>query len=263
MKKEELFLSILTTATQYSRNAIFSGLTPLQIQQKFPKLWVYDDEEGGKNMYEKELFENQLKQNFKDPIKFSYSKVIKREQGNEVVQNINHFMENKVNVIVYNFVDMVSHARTEMEVMKELARDDKAFRALTLTWFENSSLHSLLKKLADRKVNIIITTDHGTTQVQKPSKCQGDKQTSNNIRYKAGKNLQFNEKEVFLVRNPKDIELPQSNVSTSYIFAKEDFFLVYQNNYNQFVNFFKESYQHGGISLEEMIIPIAFYESKI
>ena len=262
-KKEELFLSILPTATQYSRNAIFSGLTPLQIQQKFPKLWVYDDEEGGKNMFEKELFENQLKQNFKDPIKFSYSKVIKREQGNEVVQNINHFMENKVNVIVYNFVDMVSHARTEMEVMKELARDDKAFRALTLTWFENSSLHSLLKKLADRKVNIIITTDHGTTQVQKPSKCQGDKQTSNNIRYKAGKNLQFNEKEVFLVRNPKDIELPQSNVSTSYIFAKEDFFLVYQNNYNQFVNFFKESYQHGGISLEEMIIPIAFYESKI
>jgi hypothetical protein len=132
-----------------------------------------------------------------------------------------------------------------------------------LTWFENSSLHSLLKKLADRKVNIIITTDHGTTQVQKPSKCQGDKQTSNNIRYKAGKNLQFNEKEVFLVRNPQDIELPQSNVSTSYIFAKEDYFLIYQNNYNQFVNFFKESYQHGGISLEEMIIPIAFYESKI
>jgi hypothetical protein len=142
------------------------------------------------------------------------------------------------------------------------AKDDKAFRSLTVTWFEHSNLHSLLKKLAEKNVNVVFTTDHGTTQVQSPSKCVGDKQTSANIRYKAGKNLQFNEKDVFIVKNPKDAYLPQANLSTTYIFAKEDNFLIYQNNYNQFSNFFKNSFQHGGISLEEMIIPISFYKSK-
>jgi CheY-like chemotaxis protein len=262
LKEESMFFSILPTATQYSRNAIFSGLTPLDISKKLPQYWLFDDDEGGKNMYEKELLDYQFKNNFKDEVKFSYSKVIRQEDGMSVINNLNNLMKNKFNAIVYNFVDMISHARTEMEMMKELAKDDKAFRSLTVTWFEHSNLHSLLKKLAEKNVNVVFTTDHGTTQVQSPSKCIGDKQTSTNIRYKAGKNMQYNEKDVFVVKNPKDAFLPQANISTSYIFAKEDNFLVYQNNYNQFSNFFKNSFQHGGISLEEMIIPISFYKSK-
>ena len=184
------------------------------------------------------------------------------EDGNQLTKDFSNLLHNQFNAIVYNFVDMISHSRTEMEVMKELAKDEKAFRSLTVSWFEHSSLFSLIKKLQTKDINIIVTTDHGTTQVMKPSKCVGDRLTSTNIRYKAGKNLQFNEKDVYAIRKPEEAGLPQANMSTSYIFAKEDVFLIYQNNYNQFVNFFKDSFQHGGISLEEMIIPITVYSSK-
>jgi CheY-like chemotaxis protein len=260
--QDDTFLSILPTATQYSRNAIFAGMTPLEISKKMPEYWLNDDDEGGKNMYEAELLKNQIKTHFKEDLKVHYSKILTQEEGVQIEQNVQDLMHNKFIAIVYNFVDMISHARTEMEVIKELARDEKAFRSLTVTWFENSHLHNILKKLATKDINLIITTDHGTTQVTKPSKCVGDRLTSTNIRYKAGKNLQYNEKEVFVVKNPADAMLPQSNISTSYIFAKEENYLIYQNNYNQFVNFFKDSFQHGGISMEEMIVPFVVYESK-
>jgi hypothetical protein len=259
---EDVFFSILPTATQYSRNAIFSGMTPLEISKQLPNFWKNDDEEGGKNLFEKELLAHQLTKNFKNPIKHSYHKIIHLEDGNQLTKDFSNLLHNQFNAIVYNFVDMISHSRTEMEVMKELAKDEKAFRSLTVSWFEHSSLFSLIKKLQTKDVNIIVTTDHGTTQVMKPSKCVGDRLTSTNIRYKAGKNLQFNEKDVYAIRKPEEAGLPQANMSTSYIFAKEDVFLIYQNNYNQFVNFFKDSFQHGGISLEEMIIPITVYSSK-
>lgn len=259
---EDVFFSILPTATQYSRNSIFAGMSPLEISKKLPQYWKNDDEEGGKNLFEKDLLAYQLSHNLKNPIKHSYSKIVQMEDGNQLVKEFNNLMHNQLNAIVYNFVDMISHSRTDMEVMKELAKDEKAFRSLTVSWFEHSSLFSLIKKLQNKDVNIIITTDHGTTQVMKPSKCVGDRLTSTNIRYKAGKNLQYVEKDVFAVRKPEEIGLPQANMSTSYIFAKEDVFLIYQNNYNQFVNFFKDSFQHGGISLEEMIIPITVYSSK-
>lgn len=259
---EDVFFSILPTATQYSRNGIFAGMTPLEISKKLPQYWKNDDEDGGKNLFEKDLLAYQLEKNIKNPIKHSYSKIITQEDGNQLTKEFNNLMHNQLNVIVYNFVDMISHARTEMEVMKELAKNEKAFRSLTVSWFEHSNLLSLIKKLQSKDVNIIITTDHGTTQVQRPSKCVGDRLTSSNIRYKAGKNLQFNEKDVFAIRKPEEAGLPQANVSTSYIFAKEDYYLIYQNNYNQFVSFFKDSFQHGGISLEEMIIPITAYTSK-
>jgi CheY-like chemotaxis protein len=259
---EDTFFSILPTATQYSRNGIFAGMSPLDISKQLPQFWKNDDEEGGKNLFEKDLLAHQLSKNFKEPIKHSYSKILTLDDGNHLTKDFNNLMHNQLNVIVYNFVDMISHARTEMEVMKELAKDEKAFRSLTVSWFEHSNLLSLIRNLQSKDVNIIITTDHGTTQVVKPSKCVGDRLTSTNIRYKAGKNLQYNEKDVFVVKRPEDAALPQSNMSTSYIFAKEDNFLVYQNNYNQFANFFKDSFQHGGISLEEMIVPITTYTSK-
>lgn len=260
--EDNTFFSILPTATQYSRNGIFAGMSPLEISKKLPQFWLNDDEEGGKNIYEKDLLAHQLSKNFQSPIKHSYTKILTLEDGNALMNNFNNLMHNQLNAIVYNFVDMISHARTEMEVMKELAKDEKAFRSLTVTWFEHSNLHQLIKKLATKDVNIIITTDHGTTQVMKPSKCVGDRLTSTNIRYKAGKNLQYNDKDVFVVKKPEDAELPQSNVSTSYIFAKEDIYLIYQNNYNHYANFFRNSFQHGGISMEEMIIPFVAFRSK-
>jgi hypothetical protein len=260
--EEDMFYSILPTATQYARNSIFSGLTPLQISKHYPQYWRNDDDEGGKNLFEGELLAEMLKRTFRTDVKYSYTKITNFEKGKELEDKILNLMTNRLNVIVYNFVDTVSHAKTEMDMIKELASDDAAFRSLTVSWFEHSPLHNALKKLAGKDVNIVITTDHGMKLVKKPSKCIGDRSTTTNIRYKAGKSLNFEAKDVFEVKKPEEAELPASNLSTSYIFAKEDNYLVYQNNYNQFVNYFKDTFQHGGISLEEMIIPFCLLKPK-
>tara|TARA_B110000037_G_C17097554_1_gene496620 strand:+ start:619 stop:2178 length:1560 start_codon:yes stop_codon:yes gene_type:complete len=260
--KEDMFYSILPTATQYARNAIFAGLTPLEISEHYPNYWKNDDEEGGKNLYEEQLLGELLRRNFKDEVKYSYTKVTNYAKGKAMENNILNTMHNKLNVIVYNFVDMLSHAKTEMEVLKEMASTDAAFRSLTVSWFMHSPLHNALKKIAEKDVNLVITTDHGMTMVSSPSKCVGDKSTSSNIRYKAGKSISFQEKDVFVITNPKDANLPQSNVSTRYIFGKEDKYLVYQNNYNKFASYFKDTFQHGGISLEEILIPYVHLKSK-
>ena len=262
LKEEDAFFSILPSATQYSRNSIFSGMTPLEISERLPQYWKNDDDEGGKNLFEFELLQHQMKTNFKDEIKVHYSKILHHEQGVELENNIQNLLHNRLIVIVYNFVDMLSHARTEMEVLKELASNEAAFRSIALSWFEHSSLFQILKKLMDKDINLIITTDHGTTRVNTPSKCIGDKATSTNIRYKAGKNLQFVDGDVFAVKKPEDAKLPKVNLSTTYIFAKNDNFLVYQNNYNHFVNYYKNSFQHGGLSLEEIVVPYAIYGKK-
>lgn len=260
--KEDMFYSILPTATQYARNAIFAGLTPLEISEHYPNYWKNDDDEGGKNLYEEQLLGELLRRNFRNEVKFSFTKITNFAKGKEMENNIMNNMHNKLNVIVYNFVDMLSHAKTEMEVLKEMANNDAAFRSLTVSWFEHSPLHNALKKIAEKDVNLVITTDHGMTMVRNPSKCIGDKATSSNIRYKSGKTLTYEAKDVLAITKPKDANLPQSNVSTSYIFAKEDKYLVYQNNYNQFSNYFKDTFQHGGISLEEIIIPFVHLKSK-
>lgn len=262
MDEEDTFFSILPTATQYSRNAIFAGLMPLDIEKKFPTMWLNDDDEGGKNMHEGDFLEAHLKRVFKDPPKFKYTKITNHKDGETLEANILNYLNNKLNVIVYNFVDMLSHARTEMEVLKELAGDEVAYRSLTLSWFEHSALYSTLKKLAGKDINLIIATDHGTVKVKDPSKCIGDKATSTNIRYKVGRNLQFEDKDVYAERNPEEIGLPKSNLSSTYIFAKENKYLIYQNNYNQFVSFFKDTFQHGGISLEEVIVPVVKLSMK-
>ncbi len=260
--EEETFFSILPTATQYCRNAIFAGLLPVEIEKQFPKLWKNDEEEGGKNLHEEDLLRAQLKRLKKEDVKFSYHKVVNHQDGQQLVSNIHNLLQNDLNIIVYNFVDMLSHARTEMEVLKELASDEASYRSITKSWFEHSPLHQALKKIADKKVNIVLATDHGSVRVNTPHKVIGDKQTTTNLRYKHGRNLNFENKDVLAFRDPKEAGLPVPNVNSAFIFAKEDGFLCYPNNYNHYVNYYKNTFQHGGISLEEMIIPVIRMESR-
>jgi CheY-like chemotaxis protein len=260
--QEETFFSILPTATQYSRNAIFSGLLPVDLHKNYPTQWKDDDEEGGKNLFEETFFRDQLKRLKRQDLRFSYTKIVHHDAGQQLVSNMHNLLSNDLNVIVYNFVDMLSHARTEMEVLKELANDERSYRSITRSWFMHSPLYDALKKISDKKIKIILATDHGSIRVRRPGKVIGDRQTTTNIRYKHGRNLQYDAKDVLAFRDPREAGLPVPNVNSSYIFAREDVFLCYPNNYNQYVNYYKNTFQHGGVSLEEMIIPLVVMESK-
>lgn len=262
IKQEQMYYSILPSATQYSRNAIFSGLLPAEMEKRFPGKWKNDEDEGGKNMYEKEFLADQLQRLGKGDCKMSYSKITNIDFGKKVVNQIPNMRHNNLNVIVYNFVDMLSHARTDMKVIKELAEDDSAYRSLTASWFEHSPLKDIMKEIAKQGAKMIITTDHGTISVKRPSKVIGDRNVNANLRYKQGKNLNYIKSDVLEIEKPAEYHLPQQNVSSKYIFAKEDMYFVYQNNYNQFVQFYKDTFQHGGISLEEMLIPFVVLEAK-
>ena len=259
--EDDLYYSILPTATQFSRNAIFSGLMPSEIEKKFPNMWIGDNEEGGKNMHEEALLQEQLSRHGKN-IKFSYTKITNLQNGKKMVENISNMMNNQLNVIVYNFVDMLSHARTEMEVIKELAVNEAAYRSLTQSWFEHSPLLNGLKRIAElgnssgKKIKLLITTDHGSIQVKEPSRLIGDRNTTTNLRYKHGKSLTYEQKDVLSIGNPEDAYLPKNNLSSRYVFAKEDNYFVYPNNYNYYVNYYRNTFQHGGLSMEEMMIPV-------
>lgn len=251
---ESVYYSILPTSTQYARNALFAGLMPSEIEKKYPKWWVDELEEEHKNQYEAELLGEQLKR-YGVHLKTSYNKILNLNAGKRLVETIDNLIGNPLNVIVYNFVDMLSHSRTEMEVIKELADDESAYRSLTNSWFQHSPLHDIMKQLALHDVNIVITTDHGSIRVQNPIKVIGDKNTSTNLRYKQGKNLDYNEKDVFAIKNPQTAFLPKNQLSTSYIFAMENKFFAYPNNFNYYVNYYRNTFQHGGVSLEEVLIP--------
>jgi CheY-like chemotaxis protein len=254
VEEESTYYSILPTATQYARNAIFSGLLPSEIEKRFPDFWLNDEEEGGKNLHEEELMRAQLKRLGKD-VKMSYTKITNFNAGKKLSDNINNLMQNKLNIIVYNFVDMLSHARTEMEVIRELAENEAAYRSITFSWFEHSPLFDIMKQLAAKNVRIVITTDHGTVHVKEPTKILGDRNVNTNLRYKQGKALEYNPKEVFEVKNPAEAFLPIQHPSSRFVFAKEDRFFAYPNNFNYYVNYYRNTFQHGGISLEEVIIP--------
>ncbi|MCB0486356.1 MAG: PglZ domain-containing protein, partial [Flavobacteriaceae bacterium] len=261
-KDEEIsYYSILPTATQYARNAIFSGLTPLEMEKQFPQYWKNDTDDGGKNLFENEFLTEQLKRLRLD-IKHEYFKITSLPQGKELATNFKSIKDNDLTVIVYNFVDMLSHSRTEMDMIKELASDDKAYRSLTLSWFKNSPLLEIIQKAQQFGMKLIITTDHGTINTKRPTKIVGEKEISANLRYKTGRSLSYTEKEVYAVKNPKDIQLPTIHMSSSFVFAKEDYFFAYPNNFNHYVKYYKNTYQHGGISLEEMIIPCVIMSPK-
>ncbi len=261
LDKEVPYYAILPTATQYARNAIFSGLTPLEMEKQFPQYWKNDVEEGGKNLYEAEFLTAHLKRLGLN-IKQDYFKITNFAGGKKLVENFKAYKSNDLVTIVYNFIDMLSHAKTEMEVVKELAADDKAYRSLTLSWFRNSSLLEIIQQAQQLGFKLIITTDHGTINVKNPSKVIGDKNTSLNLRYKTGRSLTYEDRDVYAVKDPKSIMLPAINMSSSYIFAKNDYFLAYVNNFNHYVSYYRNTYQHGGISLEEMIVPFLVFNPK-
>ena len=235
---------------------------PLDIEAYYPDWWKNDSEEGGKNLHEHDLLDHLVNRLIRRDVRVDYLKITNVNQAKTMQENIYNYLNNDLAVIVYNFIDMLSHARTEMEVLKELAGDETAYRSLTKSWFIHSPLWAALQKIAERDVQLIITTDHGTIRVNTPSKVVGDRETTTNLRYKVGRNLQYDRKDVMEVKDPKQAKLPRPNVSSTFIFAKEDKFFLYPNNYNHYHNYYKNTFQHGGISLEEIICPVIRLRSK-
>ncbi len=252
--EEILYYSILPTATQYARNSIFGGLMPLELKKHYPQWWKDDSDEGGKNLHEADFLEAQIRRLRLD-LKTNYIKILNYQFGQKIISQFSRFKNYDLNVVVYNFVDMLSHAKTEMDIIKELASNDKAYRSLTKSWFQNSPLFEIIKLAAENQMKLMITTDHGTINVKRPTKVIGDKEASLNLRYKTGRSLTYEKKDVYAVEKPEKIKLPSVSINSPFIFAKEDYFFVYPNNYNYFVEHFMNTYQHGGISLQEMIIP--------
>ena len=253
--EEDMYMSILPTATQYARNAIFSGLMPKQIEKMFPELWIDEDEDESKNINEEPLLKKQIER-FRRRDTFSYHKINDSIGADKLLERLGDLMKNDLNVVVVNFIDMLSHARTESKMVRELANNESAYRSITLSWFRHSVMADLLKALSQRDCKIILTTDHGSIRASKPVKIVGDRNTNTNLRYKLGKNLNCQSKEVFVIKNPQEAQLPAPNISTSYVFATGNTFFAYPNNYNYYVSYYRDTFQHGGISMEEMLIPL-------
>ncbi|MBR1388423.1 MAG: bifunctional response regulator/alkaline phosphatase family protein [Prevotella sp.] len=259
--EEDLYYSILPTATQYARNAIFSGLMPNKIAQMFPDLWVDEDEDEGKNLNEEPLIQTQLDR-YRRKNTFSYHKVNNSADAERLMQQMSNMDKNDLNVVVFNFIDMLSHARTESRMVRELANNESAYRSITQSWFRHSVISDFFRLLSQKGYKVIVTTDHGSIRCTQPVKIIGDRNTNTNLRYKLGKNLGYDDKNLFTIKEPQKAQLPAPNLSTTYVFATGDAFLAYPNNYNYYVSYYRDTFQHGGISMEEMIIPIITLTGK-
>jgi len=258
---EDLYCSILPTATQYARNAIFSGLMPNKIAEMFPDLWVDEDEEEGKNLNEAPLIRTQIER-YRRHDTFSYTKINTSNEAEKLMQQLKTLQKNDLNVVVFNFIDMLSHARTESRMVRELANNESAYRSITLSWFRHSVIADFFRQLAQTDYHVIVTTDHGSIRCTEPVKIVGDRNTNTNLRYKLGKNLSYDSKDLFVIKDPAQAQLPSPNLSTSYVFATGDSFFAYPNNYNYYVSYYKDTFQHGGISMEEMLIPLITMTGK-
>ena len=258
---EDLYYSILPTATQYARNAIFSGLMPNKIAELFPDLWVDEDEEEGKNLNEEPLIQTQIDR-YRRHDTFSYHKVNNSSDADKLMQQFNTLNKYNLNVVVFNFIDMLSHARTESRMVRELANNESAYRSITLSWFRHSVIADFFRLLAQTDYRVIVTTDHGSIRCTKPVKIVGDRNTNTNLRYKLGKSLGYDSKDLFVIKDPRQAQLPQPNLSTSYVFATGDSFFAYPNNYNYYVSYYRDTFQHGGISMEEVLVPLVTLSGK-
>ena len=259
--EEELYFSILPTATQYARNAIFSGLMPLQIRERYPHLWVDEEEDEGKNLNEEALIRTHLERlRRKEP--FTYTKLNDSASAERFLSGVRSMPLAPLSVMVINFIDMLSHARTESKMVRELASSEAAYRSITRSWFQHSSMKELFKWLASLDYDIVITTDHGSIRTDEAIRVVGDKNVNTNLRYKLGKNLNYNPKEVFEAKDPKRLLLPAPNLSTAYIFATGSRFFAYPNNFNHYVQYYRNTFQHGGVSLEEMLVPLVTLRAK-
>ncbi len=258
---EDLYTTILPTSTQYARNAIFAGLMPADIARMYPEYWVEEDENEGLNVYEKQLVQTQLDR-FRRKEKFTYYKLNDSTASDKLLSLINSNKDMPLHVVVLNFIDMLSHARTESKMIRELANSDAAYRSITESWFRHSGAIEIFRRLAELGYKVILTTDHGTIRVDNPIKVVGDRNTNTNLRYKVGKNLNYNPKQVYEIHNPKKYGLPAPNLSSIFIFATNEDFFSYPNNYNYYVQYYTGTFQHGGISLQEMLVPLVTLTPK-
>ncbi|TYP93918.1 PglZ domain-containing protein [Fodinibius salinus] len=257
----DFYYSILPTATPYSRNAIFSGLYPLEIENIYPDLWDQGEDERSLNQYEKELMRAQLDRKGIDQ-KIKYEKVLNTEQGRAVAQDIHNYIQEPLSTFVYNFVDTLVHSRSDSDVLKEIAPDVPAFRSLTKTWFQHSTLYEIFQMLAEEEVVVVVTTDHGAVRALHDTEVKGDRNTSTSLRYKYGRNLTVEDNSSIVIENPEEYKLPTPGYSNNYIIAKEDYYFVYPTNYHEYQNRYRDSFLHGGASMEEMILPIATLRPK-
>ncbi|MEX0685765.1 MAG: response regulator [Balneolales bacterium] len=253
----EFYYSILPTATPYSRNAIFAGLYPSEIAKNYPALWNNSDEnETSLNQHEEELLKHHFSR-LKYKLTPRYEKVLQADEGKRLADKVLNYTQNEFSAFVFNFVDTLVHSRSDSQVLKEIAPDVPAFRALTKTWFAHSALFQMFKALVDQDITIIVTTDHGAVRSLRDTKVFGDRDTSTSLRYKYGRHLKCDKDSTIFIDNPEAYKLPVDNRNTNYIIAKEDYYFVYPTNYHRFQNKYKDTFQHGGASMEEMILPIA------
>lgn len=262
--QKEYYFSILPTATPFARNAIFSGLFPSELEKRYPEMWAKgEDDDYSRNRYENELLYDNLRLlGLKLKSEPRYQKIITVEESRSLEKNLLSYLDTPLLSVVVNFVDILAHSRSDLPILKEIAPDESSYRSLTRSWFEHSSIYTVFQKLAEQDITIIVTSDHGSIRCMRGTKVLGDREASTNLRYKYGRNLKADSKHAFFIENPLDGKLPRRNFNINYIVAKEDYYFVYPTNYHKYMSYYRDSFQHGGISLEEMVLPVIKLQPK-